>query len=97
MRNASDEDALLSEATSDPRTQAWLERNYDPVFGYPCIARQSWSTIRLLHEKKGYKAKWSEEESVNSIRSYFQSNRPGEDKERPALLKEMSLSSIAVL
>ena len=82
---------------TDPRTVAWLERNWNPVFGYPSIARQSWGTVRQLFEKKGYKVKWTEEESLNSIRSYFSSNRPGEDKTRPAVLKDLGLTSIAVL
>ena len=82
---------------SDPRTVAWLERHFDPIFGYPSIARQSWGTVRQLIERRGHKVKWCEDESLNSIRAYFQSNRPGEDKERPALSKGLALSTVARL
>ncbi|KAK9899733.1 ribonuclease H2 subunit A [Cystobasidium minutum MCA 4210] len=82
---------------SDPKTVAWLEKHFDPLFGYPSIARQSWGTIRQLLDKKGWRVKWCEEESVSSIRSYFASNRPNEDKERPVVMKELGLAPVAVL
>ena len=30
----------------DAATIGWLEKNYNNVFGYPCVTRFSWSTIR---------------------------------------------------
>jgi len=42
----------------DPRTIAWLESNIDPVFGFPNIARFSWSTVKNLLEKKGARVEW---------------------------------------
>lgn len=48
-------------------------------------------------DKKGWRVKWCEEESVNSIRSYFASNRPNEDRDRPAVMKELGLAPVAVL
>jgi ribonuclease H2 subunit A len=81
----------------DPRTVAWLEKHFDPLFGYASIARQSWGTIRQLLDKKGWKVKWTEEESINSIRSYFTGTRPAEDRDRPAVMKELGLSPVAVL
>lgn len=41
--------------------------------------------------------KWCEEESVNSIRSYFASDRPNEDRERPVVMKELALAPVASL
>lgn len=82
---------------TDPKTVAWLEDHFDPVFGYPGIARQSWGTVRQLYDKRGWKVKWTEEESVNSIKGYFQSAKPGEDRERPAVLKDLGLTSVSGL
>lgn len=82
---------------ADPKTVAWLEKHLDPLFGFPSIARQSWGTVRQLLERRGVKVKWCEEESANSIRSYFQSAKPGEDRERPALFKELALTPVSVL
>lgn len=48
-------------------------------------------------DKKGWRVKWCEEENVNSIRSYFATNRPVEDRERPAVMKELGLAPVAVL
>jgi len=28
----------------DPKTKEWLQKNKDPVFGYPNIVRFSWNT-----------------------------------------------------
>lgn len=47
-----------------------------------------------MFEKKGLKVKWTEEESINSIRSYFGSSKGTEDIGRPAAFKEMGLTSV---
>jgi ribonuclease H2 subunit A len=88
---------LTQSGIADPKTVAWLEKHFDPLFGYPSIARQSWGTIRQLMDKRGWRVKWCEEESVNSIRSYFASNRPNEDRERPVVMKELALAPVAIL
>lgn len=31
----------------DPLTKAWLAANFDPVFGWPSVARFSWSTAKV--------------------------------------------------
>eukprot|EP00741_Cyanophora_paradoxa_P016859 tig00020943_g16283.t1 len=46
----------------DSATVSWLERNLDPVFGYPDIVRFSWSTITLALEKKGVPVIWEDDE-----------------------------------
>jgi len=44
----------------DPTTKKWLAENLDSVFGYPNIARFSWSTInnKKLEAKGVYPIKW---------------------------------------
>jgi len=37
---------------SDPRTQAWLKQNMDPVFGWGAECRHSWGTAKELLEGK---------------------------------------------
>lgn len=37
---------------SDPRTQAWLKQNMDPVFGWGTECRHSWGTAKELLEGK---------------------------------------------
>lgn len=52
-------------------------------------------------DKKGYRIKWCEEESANSIRQYFSTaavNGQGrEDVGRPALFKDLSMTSVGSL
>lgn len=43
---------------SDPRTQAYLRENIDPIFGYKGIVRFSWATVKVLLEKQALECKW---------------------------------------
>lgn len=42
----------------DPVTKRFLRKNIDPVFGFPNIVRNSWSTAFDLLEKGAVKIKW---------------------------------------
>ena len=42
----------------DPQTKQWLERNLDPVFGFPAIVRFSWATCAQLLEQKAVPFEW---------------------------------------
>ena len=44
----------------DPKTQAWLKDSMEPTFGFPKIARFSWTTVKLLLEKAAHEVKWSD-------------------------------------
>ena len=46
---------------SDPATVAWLNENFDPVFGFPSIARFSWGSITPIFEKNKAVADWDSE------------------------------------
>lgn len=42
----------------DPKTQHWLKASLDPTFGFPKVARFSWTTVKLLLEKQGHAVQW---------------------------------------
>lgn len=76
---------------ADPKTVAWLENNFDPVFGYPNVARFSWQPVKNMLLKKGAKVKWDDEPAT--IQKYF-SAKP-QTVERSPLWKDFGLSSVA--
>lgn len=43
---------------ADPKTVAWLQDNFDPVFGFPNVARFSWAPVKNALLKKGAASKW---------------------------------------
>lgn len=45
---------------ADPETKKFLERCVDPVFGFPTLARFSWSTITKALDKDACKCDWNE-------------------------------------
>lgn len=49
---------LLLVMYTDPKTVAWLESCFDPVFGFPNVARFSWQPVKNALAKKGAKVKW---------------------------------------
>ncbi|KAG5177120.1 ribonuclease H-like domain-containing protein [Tribonema minus] len=46
----------------DARCSAWLRSHVDTIFGFPDVARFSWSTARDLLEAAAAKVEWEEEE-----------------------------------
>jgi ribonuclease H2 subunit A len=44
----------------DPKTQAWLKNSLEPTFGFPKVARFSWTTVKILLEKTAHAVKWSD-------------------------------------
>jgi ribonuclease H2 subunit A len=46
----------------DEVTKRFLRKNIDPVFGFPNIVRDSWSTASELLETRAVKIKWEVEE-----------------------------------
>ena len=43
---------------TDPKTVAWLQTNFDPIFGFPNVARFSWAPVKNALLKKGVASKW---------------------------------------
>jgi len=44
--------------TADPNTKAWVKESLEKTFGYPSIARFSWTTIKVVLEEKAHEVKW---------------------------------------
>jgi ribonuclease H2 subunit A len=66
---------------ADEVTKKWLAQNCDPVFGFPDIARFSWSTTKILLEQTPdlahtfeFEADLEQDESQSKIGSFFVSN-----------------------
>ena len=47
---------------SDPNTKNWLDKNFDPVFGYPTLARFSWGTITKIFDDNNLDIHFPDEE-----------------------------------
>ncbi|GJN93548.1 hypothetical protein Rhopal_006605-T1 [Rhodotorula paludigena] len=75
---------------SDPKTVAWLQDNFDPVFGFPNVARFSWAPVKNALLKKGAASKWDDEPST--IQKYFSGQPAGAD--RAPLFKDYNLVSV---
>lgn len=70
---------------ADPGTKKFLTDIIDPVFGFPTLARFSWSTITKALEKGGCKCDWNEpdddeqdhkelQKRQSYFKNYFQKN-----------------------
>ncbi|GAA6039314.1 hypothetical protein JCM8097_003259 [Rhodosporidiobolus ruineniae] len=75
---------------SDPKTVAWLQSNFDPIFGFPNVARFSWAPVRNALQKKGAACKWDDEPA--SIQKFFSGKPSG--PERAPLFKDFNLVSV---
>ncbi|KAE9400242.1 ribonuclease HII, partial [Gymnopus androsaceus JB14] len=80
---------------SDPKTQAWLKTCLDPTFGFPRVARFSWTTVKLLLEKQGHAVNWIDEGQASLIKAF--ESAQGLDKDRCGLTRELGIRSIAAL
>lgn len=98
---------------SDPKTQAYLKKSIDPVFGYKGIVRFSWATIKVLLDKQGVESKWSACPSRDRLlittltfiyriddttqRSTANWFSAGTDNERPKVWRDLGVSSVGEL
>ncbi|EKM58306.1 uncharacterized protein PHACADRAFT_182662 [Phanerochaete carnosa HHB-10118-sp] len=42
----------------DPKTVAWIQSSLEPTFGFPSLARFSWTTIKVALEKHAHPVEW---------------------------------------
>jgi len=75
----------------DDVTKKFLRNNIDPVFGFPNIVRDSWSTAFSLLDKSAVKIKWESDElddvSTPKISKYFGKKTDSDEiTDKPALL-----------
>jgi len=80
---------------SDPKTQAWLKDSLEPTFGFPKVARFSWTTVKLLLEKAAHEVKWIDEGQASLVKA-FETGK-GLDKDRCAVTKDLKITSVAML
>ncbi|KAJ3936320.1 MAG: ribonuclease H-like domain-containing protein [Lentinula lateritia] len=80
---------------SDPKTQHWLKASLDPTFGFPKVARFSWTTVKLLLEKQGHAVQWIDEGQESLIKAF--ESAQGLDKDRCGLTRELGIRSITTL
>ncbi|KDR76195.1 hypothetical protein GALMADRAFT_121076 [Galerina marginata CBS 339.88] len=80
---------------SDPNTQAWLKTAVDPVFGFPKIARFSWTTVKVILDKSAHAVKWTDEGQASLIKAF--EGGQGLDKGRCAVARDLHIKSIDTL
>ncbi|PCH42402.1 ribonuclease H2 subunit A [Wolfiporia cocos MD-104 SS10] len=80
---------------SDPKTQAWIKDSLEPTFGFPSLARFSWTTIKLAMEKHGYAVQWIDDGQASLVKAF--ESGVGLDKGRSAVAKDLCLKSVSTL
>lgn len=80
---------------SDPKTQAWIKNSLDPTFGFPSLARFSWTTIKVALEKEAHNVEWIDDGQASLVKAF--ESGTGLDKGRCAVTKDLCIKSIAML
>ncbi|KAG6820950.1 hypothetical protein H0H93_009186 [Arthromyces matolae] len=80
---------------SDPKTKEWLAQSIEPTFGFPNIARFSWTTVKLILDKSAHPVKWTDEGQASLIAA-FETGK-GREKDRCAVTKDLKLISLGTL
>lgn len=89
---------------ADPETKIFLERSIDPVFGYPTLARFSWSTITKALEKGACECDWNEPKDdaqdyksfskmQNMMRNFTKQEKPTKGSVEPVKSKPGTLTT----
>lgn len=82
----------------DPKTQAFLREQLDPVFGYRGMVRFSWATVKVLLDKNGHPCHWADDVTNQpSVAAHFGGSNSGEDKGRPKVWRDLGISSVGEL
>ncbi|KAH8994956.1 ribonuclease H2 subunit A [Lactarius akahatsu] len=80
---------------SDPNTKVWIKESLDRTFGYPSIARFSWTTIKVVLDDKAHEVKWIDDGDATLVKAF--ESGVGHDKGRCTVTKDLCLSSIGTL
>ncbi|KAJ7066962.1 ribonuclease H2 subunit A [Mycena amicta] len=80
---------------ADPRTKTWLQKNVEPVFGLPKVARFSWATVKVLLEKQGKPVEWIDDGQASLIQAF--ESAKGLEKDRCAVTRDLGLKSVPTL
>ncbi|KAI9566795.1 ribonuclease H-like domain-containing protein [Boletus coccyginus] len=97
---------------SDPKTKAWIEESLEKTFGYPSLARFSWTTVKVALEKSAHPVKWCvsllrrscfgdligyrTDEGQDALVMAF-SSAQGRDKDRNLVTRDLCLRSVGTL
>ncbi|KAG8212993.1 ribonuclease H-like domain-containing protein [Butyriboletus roseoflavus] len=96
----------------DPKTKAWIETSLEKTFGFPSVARFSWTTVKVILEKSAHPIKWSvslslsscfgeltgcrTDEGQDALVMAFNSGQ-GRDKDRNHVTRDLCLRSVGTL
>ncbi|KAI9455999.1 ribonuclease H2 subunit A [Russula earlei] len=80
---------------SDPNTKAWVKGSLEKTFGYPSIARFSWTTIRVALDDGAHAVEWIDEGQASLVKAF--ENGTGYDRDRSLVSKDLCLSSVGTL
>lgn len=96
----------------DPKTKAWIEESLEKTFGYPSVARFSWTTVKVALEKSAHPVKWCVsllrrscfsdfigyriDEGQDALVMAF-SSAQGRDKDRNLVTRDLCLRSVGTL
>ncbi|KZT00799.1 ribonuclease H2 subunit A [Laetiporus sulphureus 93-53] len=80
---------------SDPKTQAWIKNSLDLTFGFPSLARFSWTTIKLVLDKEAHAVQWTDDGQASLVEAF--ESGTGLDHGRCAVTKDLAIKSVATL
>ncbi|THH20733.1 hypothetical protein EW146_g680 [Bondarzewia mesenterica] len=80
---------------SDPKTQAWIKSSLDRTFGFPSLVRFSWTTVKVVLEQNAHALEWIDDGQASLVKAF--ESATGRDKDRCAVTKDLSMSSVGEL
>jgi len=80
---------------SDPHTKTWVKGSLEKTFGYPSIARFSWTTIKVVLDDNAHAVEWIDDGNASLVKAF--ENAAGHDKDRCVVSKDLCLSSVGTL
>ncbi|KAF8442328.1 ribonuclease H-like domain-containing protein [Boletus edulis BED1] len=80
---------------SDPKTKDWIADSLEKTFGYPSVARFSWTTVKVALEKSAHPVKWTDEGQDALVMAF--SSGQGRDKDRSLVARDLCLRSVGTL
>jgi len=80
---------------SDPNTKTWVKDSLERTFGYPSIARFSWTTIKVVLDDSAHAVEWIDDGDASLVKAF--ESATGLDKDRCVISKDLGLSSVGTL
>ncbi|KAH9972887.1 hypothetical protein BGW80DRAFT_1252584 [Lactifluus volemus] len=89
-----------SGASLHPNTKTWVKDSLERIFGYPSIARFSWTTIKVALDDRAHAVECFSFQRIDDGQSPLLKafeNGVGHDKDRCKATKDLYLSSVSTL